>query len=111
MPSDKKRVLFVCTANQQRSPTAEQMYKDDPRFEVRSAGTSRLARTSVSAELLEWAEEVVVMEDRHAQEIRASFPEKLGGIRLHVLGIPDIYQFMNSRLQQELRTKVEQIFG
>jgi predicted protein tyrosine phosphatase len=51
------------------------------------------------------------MEDRHAQEIRASFPEKLGGIRLHVLGIPDIYQFMNSRLQQELRTKVEQIFG
>jgi len=36
--TDKRNVLFVCTANQQRRPTAEELYRNDRRFTVRSAG-------------------------------------------------------------------------
>lgn len=32
------KVLFVCGRNQRRSPTAERIFRDDPRMSVRSAG-------------------------------------------------------------------------
>ncbi len=48
----RKTVLFVCTANMQRSPTAETMYRNDPRFQVSSAGTHALANRQVSRELV-----------------------------------------------------------
>jgi len=98
----KQRVLFVCTANQQRSPTAERLYQDDPRFEVRSAGTDALFGRRVTREDLEWADLVVVMEDRHEQKIRSEFPEAAEKTHLVVLGIPDVYQFMDQRLQREI---------
>ena len=104
---DKRRVLFVCTANQQRSPTAEEMYRNDPRFEVRSAGTDALFGRAVTSEDLQWADLVVVMEQRHAQKIRAAFPSAASGARLVVLGIPDVYEYMEQALQREIRSRFE----
>lgn len=37
------RILFVCTVNRMRSATAYEIYKDDTRFDVDSAGTDRTA--------------------------------------------------------------------
>mgnify|MGYP006306562241 FL=1 len=107
--SEKKRrnVLFVCTANQQRSPTAEQMYRDDPRFEVRSAGTDALFGREVTSGDLQWADLVVVMESRHEHKIRRYFPEESSGVKLVVLDIPDIYQYMEITLQREIRSRFE----
>jgi predicted protein tyrosine phosphatase len=107
--SDNERLLFVCTANQQRSPTAEEMYKDDPRFEVRSAGTRALFGNRVTAEDLDWADLVVVMEERHAEHIRREFPQKSQSVDLVILDIPDVYQFMETRLQKEIRERLEPI--
>ena len=104
---DKRRVLFVCTANQQRSPTAEEMYRNDPRFEVRSAGTDALFGRAVTSEDLQWADLVVVMEQRHAQKIRAAFPSAASGAKLVVLGIPDVYEYMEQALQREIRSRFE----
>ncbi|MFP4115499.1 MAG: hypothetical protein ACLFUA_14120 [Spirochaetales bacterium] len=73
----KQNVLFVCTANQQRSPTAEEIYSDDRRFNVKPAGTSQLANQPVTAELVRWADLVVAMEDGHAQSIRDRFERHL----------------------------------
>jgi protein-tyrosine-phosphatase len=42
----RQRILFVCTANVDRSRTAEDLYRADPRYEVLSAGTAAFARTS-----------------------------------------------------------------
>jgi protein-tyrosine-phosphatase len=33
------KLLFVCTANIDRSPTGEDIYKGQPGFETKSAGT------------------------------------------------------------------------
>ena len=44
----KQNVLFICSRNQWRSPTAEQVYRKHPLLAVRSAGTSLNARRKVS---------------------------------------------------------------
>lgn len=111
MKKERRKVLFVCTANLQRSPTAERMYSDDPRFEVRSAGTEALFNRRVSAEDLEWANLVVVMEHRHARDIRRRFPEESKRVELIVLGIPDIYQYMEQALQREIKERFEGAVG
>jgi predicted protein tyrosine phosphatase len=74
----RQRVLFVCTANVDRSRTAEDLYKEDSRYEVRSAGTAPFATVPLTRELLLWADRVFVMSergDRHETLIRLRFPE------------------------------------
>lgn len=105
----KRKVLFVCTANQQRSPTAERLYQDDPRFEVRSGGTDALFGRRVTPEDLEWADLVVVMEDRHERRIRSEFPQSAENTEVVVLDIPDVYQFMDQRLQREIKERFEAV--
>lgn len=74
----RERILFVCTANIDRSRTAEDLYRDDPRYEVRSAGTAPFATTPITRDLLQWADRVFVMcerEDRHQTHLKLRFPE------------------------------------
>jgi predicted protein tyrosine phosphatase len=74
----RERILFVCTANVDRSRTAEDLYRDDPRYEVRSAGTAPFATTPLTRELMQWADRIFVMcerEDRHQTLIKLRFPD------------------------------------
>lgn len=74
----RERILFVCTANVDRSRTAEDLYRGDPRYEVLSAGLASFASTPVTRDLLLWADRVFVMcerEDRHQTLIKLRFPE------------------------------------
>ena len=76
-PAPRENILFVCTANIDRSRTAEDLYRDDPRYEVRSAGTAPFAKTPLTRELMDWAQRVFVMcerEDRHHTQIKLRFP-------------------------------------
>src|SRR5438046_2934282 len=73
----RERILFICTANRDRSPTAEDLYREDPRYEVRSADVAAFATVPVDAELLLWADRVFVMcerLERHHTQIRHRFP-------------------------------------
>ena len=77
-PSQRERILFICTANIDRSPTAEELYDGDTRFEVRSAGVAPFARVPLTREILLWADRVFVMnerEDQHRTLIRIRFPD------------------------------------
>jgi predicted protein tyrosine phosphatase len=47
------KLLFVCSRNQWRSPTAEQVWCRHPRVQARSAGTSPNARHAVSVDDVE----------------------------------------------------------
>ncbi len=53
MTRDRLNILFVCSRNQWRSPTAEQVWRRHPQFNVRSGGTSLSARHTVSAQDIE----------------------------------------------------------
>ncbi len=74
----RERILFVCTANLDRSPTAEDLYRDDPRYDVRSAGVAPFAAVPLTRDLLLWADRVFVMNEREDQQrtfIRMRFPD------------------------------------
>lgn len=101
------RILFVCSRNQWRSPTAEAIYRNDPRIEARSAGTSSAARYRVTASLLRWADLVLVMEHEHKQRLRDQFPKEFRDVEVAVLNIPDDYQPMDPELIELLLERVE----
>jgi predicted protein tyrosine phosphatase len=99
-------VLFICGKNQWRSPTAEQLFADDPRLECASAGLSHEAETPVSVDLVEWAELIFVMEKAHKTKLSAQFKADLKNKRVVCLNIPDNYRFMDPQLVKLLRDKV-----
>ncbi|MBC8039317.1 MAG: protein tyrosine phosphatase, partial [Opitutaceae bacterium] len=45
----KTKLLFLCSRNQWRSPTAEALFKNHARYDARSAGTENGARIKVTA--------------------------------------------------------------
>jgi predicted protein tyrosine phosphatase len=110
MENKKLKILFVCTINRMRSATAHKIFEDDPRFDVKSAGTDKLAATILSPELLEWADAVVVMEKQHRSYIRAKHSSYYNTKKIVCLYIPDEYDYMQSELISILKEKVEDVY-
>ena len=103
---DARHLLFICSQNKWRSPTAEQLFEDHAHYQARSAGTEGGARVRVTAGHLGWADVIFVMERRHADRLRERFADALAGKPLIILRIPDKYQLGDSRLIALLRTKL-----
>lgn len=89
-----------------RSPTAEQVFADWEGVETASVGTGHDADCRVSAELIAWADVVLVMEPVHRTRIAAGFQPQLRGKRIAVFGIPDDFDYMAPALVRLLRQKV-----
>ena len=106
------KVLFVCSQNQWRSPTGEAVFARMDGVVTRSAGTARSARRKISVADIRWADLILVMEDKHEQRLRADFRQEVAYKPLHVLDIPDDYQFMDEDLVDLIRAKAQPlIFG
>lgn len=101
-----KRVLFVCSQNRLRSPTAEQLYARHPDLEVASAGTNNDAETPLSDELVDWADLIFVMERAHRNKVQKKFRSALGNARVICLDIPDDYEFMDPALIRLLQARL-----
>lgn len=91
------RILVLCSRNQWRSPTAEEVFRGRPGLSVRSAGTSPKARRRVNQGDIDWADIIVVMETKHRDILRKRFGRPLP-VHIEVLHIPDEYQFMDPEL-------------
>ena len=101
-----KNVLFVCSQNKLRSPTAEQVFANWPGIETSSAGTNNDAENPLSNELVEWADIIFVMERAHRTKLQAKYRAAMKDVRLVCLDIPDDYQFMDPGLVELLKAKV-----
>jgi predicted protein tyrosine phosphatase len=99
-------VLFICSQNRLRSPTAEQVFADYPDIETASAGTNQDAEEPLTPELLQWADLIFVMEKTHRNKLSQRFKAHIGGKRIVCLNIPDDYAFMDADLVRLLMTKV-----
>jgi predicted protein tyrosine phosphatase len=99
-------LLFVCSRNQWRSPTAEAIYKDRQDLQVRSAGTSPSAKIKLTAKTILWAEIIFVMEKKHKELIVEKFAHESENTAIVILDIADEYKFMDPELIEEIRTKV-----
>lgn len=102
-------VLFVCSMNQWRSPTAEKIYRSKQQVATRSGGTSSKAKRRVTHLDINWADIVIVMENKHKQRLCANFPEAMRYKDYFVLEIEDNYRFMDPELVKEIKNAVDPI--
>ena len=100
-----RKILFLCSQNKLRSPTAEAIFADTPGIEVDSAGLNHDAEVPLSPEQLEWADTILVMEKAHQKRLTRHFGHHLKGKRIAVLNIPDDYECMDPVLISLLRAK------
>ncbi|UXZ47363.1 low molecular weight protein tyrosine phosphatase family protein [Pseudomonas soli] len=99
-------LLFICSRNQWRSPTAENLWRRRAGFEARSAGTSPNACRAIGPADIRWADVIFVMESKHRQRLQAEYSRLLEHKRLHVLDIPDDYRYMDPELISILEDSV-----
>ncbi len=105
-----QKVLFVCSQNKLRSPTAEQVFSEIPGLDVLSAGTNHDAVTPLSSELIEWADKIFVMENTHREKLQKRFRSSLKGKKIICLDIPDNFSYMDPELVAILKKKLPQFF-
>ena len=101
-----KRLLFLCSRNRRRSPTAEAIFADYPGIEVDSAGLAKDADTPLSLDQIEWADLIIVMEPIHRKRLNQRFGSALKDKSIVVLGIPDDFDYMDPVLIDRLRSRV-----
>jgi len=101
-----QRLLFICSQNRLRSPTAELLFSMEPGLETQSAGISNEAENPVTPETLEWADLIFVMEQVHKRKLTRRFARHLKDKRVICLDIPDIYAYMDPELIKLLLDRV-----
>lgn len=101
-----KNVLFICSQNRLRSPTAEQVFSTYRDIGVESAGTNHDADNPLTHELVEWADIIFVMEKAHRSKLQQRFKASLKKARVICLDIPDDYEYMDPVLVRLLEERV-----
>ena len=105
------KLLFVCSQNRLRSPTAEVVFSEYEGLEVDSAGLNREAEIPLCSEALLWADIVFVMEKSHRNKLSKQFRPWLKNKRVICLDIPDEYEYMEPTLVELLKEKVLPLLG
>jgi predicted protein tyrosine phosphatase len=102
-------LLFICSRNKWRSPTAESIYKNIPGLSARSAGTEPSAQIRLTAKMIAWADIIFVMEKKHKQRILEKFELESRDKEIVILDIPDEYKFMDPELIEEIKAGVNSV--
>lgn len=105
------KILFICSANKQRSKTAEDYFSAQyPHCEFKSAGTNlKLCQVEgtnpLTEEMLIWADTIFVMEKKHAQLINKSTSNRYQN-KMTILEIEDKYKYYQKELIDILSNKI-----
>ena len=99
-------ILFVCSENRLRSPTGEQVFSAYEGINAIGAGTNSDAETTLSGDLIEWADIIFVMEQSHRNKVSKKFRDLLKNKKLVCLDIPDHYDRMDPVLIRLLENRV-----
>ena len=101
-----QRLLFVCSRNRKRSPTAERLFADRPHVETASAGLAPDADEVLTPDHIEEADLIFVMERVHQKRLNQHFGRWLKGKKIVCLNIPDDYEYMQPELVALLEARV-----
>lgn len=106
----KKHLLFICSGGLDRSPTAESLFENNPKFEAKSCGIYPLFLSStLTRENLRWADYIFCMEHEHKADILERFPEILREKpEIIVLNISNKYVRTNPELARLLKIKLKE---
>lgn len=102
----KIKILFICSKNKWRSPTAEKVFHDFKGYDVRSAGTEVGAKVKVTNGQIGWADFIFVMEKKHIRRLKDKFGPLLDNKKVLNLDIPDDYSYMDDELIEILKARV-----
>ncbi|WP_232432168.1 low molecular weight protein tyrosine phosphatase family protein [Chamaesiphon minutus] len=102
----REQLLFVCSRNQWRSPTAAALFDNSERYIAKSAGTSDSARIKITPGLINWADRIFVMEKRHTAILQRNYPDLIEGKSVIVLHISDDYQYQDPELIEILESRL-----
>lgn len=103
--TDKPNLLVICGRNKRRSRTAEHIFKNDDRFNIRSVGLSPKSERKLTEQDLKWANLVFVMEFEQKARISGTF-RHLQLPKIEVLNIEDEYEFMDDELVRLLTDRI-----
>lgn len=106
-----KKLLFICSQNRLRSPTAEAVFAEYEGIETDSAGLDHYAEVPVSTEAIAWADIIFVMEKSHKTKLMRKFQPFLKDKRVICLDIPDEFAYMDAELIAILKKKVLSIIS
>ncbi len=101
-----KKLLFICSQNRLRSPTAEVVFSEYEGVETDSAGLNKGAEIPLSSEAIAWADLIFVMEKDHKQKLSQKFKPYVKNKKIICLDIPDNYEYMQPELIALLKKKV-----
>ena len=105
---NKKHLLFCCAGGLDRSPCAESLFKNHPKFEAKSCGIHPLISSSVpTRHNLRWADYIFVMEIQHKIDLKKMFPLIIKDKpEIIVLGVPNNYIRYDPELLRLLKIKL-----
>ncbi|OCQ97069.1 phosphotyrosine protein phosphatase [Nostoc sp. MBR 210] len=106
-----KKLLFICSQNRLRSPTAELVFAEYEGLETDSAGLDHYAEVPVSTEAIEWADIIFVMEQSHKRKLTKNFQPFLKNKKIICLDIPDDFEYMEPALIELLKKKIIPLLG
>jgi len=103
--TDTKRVLCLCSAGLLRSPTTANVLHEEWGYNTRSAGLSEeYALIPVDDVLIDWADEVVVMEKWMVEAVL----EIVSTVTVTCLDIPDNFSWNEENLRERIRVAYEE---
>ena len=105
----KTKLLFLCSANMDRSPAAESLFKNSKKFEAKSAGLSELTENPVTNQTIKWADVIFVMDERtegHKSVLLKKFPEAQNK-DIRILNITNEFCRYDKELERLLRISLE----
>lgn len=105
----KTKLLFLCSANIDRSPCAESLFKNSEEYEAKSAGLSELSEKIVTNQAIKWADIIFVMDERkekHKTILLKNFPDAENK-DIRILNIPNNSCRYDKELERLLRIGLE----
>jgi len=105
--SERPNILVVCGRNKKRSRTAEHIFKNDDRFNIRSAGLSPKSDRKISEKDLNWSDLVFVMIKEQRSKLKELYPQ-IELPPVEILNIEDDYEFMDEELIQLLTERMNE---
>jgi predicted protein tyrosine phosphatase len=104
---NKPKILFVCSRNKWRSPTAEKIYQKNDKISVKSAGISTKGNRQINEKDILWANLIVFMENWHKSKLTAQYRGTVQIPKTEVLNIPDEYKYMDDELVEIMKPQID----
>ncbi len=103
--TDRPNIIVVCGRNKKLSRTAESIFKNDNRFNIRSAGLSSKSDRKISEKDLNWADLIFVMETGYRARIWGQY-RHMELPPIEILDIPEDYEFMDDEVKELLTDRI-----